>query len=65
MVYVCKEEVLWKMGKKTAYNQIPKEAVYILGHIIKKEGLQNLTHTHIEGNVDREKRRIIYVKSLG
>lgn len=59
------EKVFKKMG--TAYKYIitiTKRELKLLGNIIRKEGLENLTHTGHFKDKRREKFRVTYLTSL-
>ena len=64
--HVTNEEVLKKIGtKRKLLTSVRKRLLEFLGHVMRKESLENLTLTgHIEGKKSRGRPRIKYLNSL-
>ena len=64
--HITNREVLRKAGsERSLLNTIRKQQLKFLGHIMRKEGLENLTLTgQIEGKRSRGRQRLIYLEGL-
>ena len=64
--HITNEEVLRRMGaRRKLMNNIRKRQLQFLGHVMRKEGLENLTLTgKINGTRSRGRPRLTYLKSL-